>query len=294
MVVVHCARHVCGLASAAIIARWGVLKHRHVSLGGVWEYSHMKNFTGSQLMFCDVPLRLIATLPGLTYCSSHQSEDQRMVNSLKKRGVLVDTGGTASCAKRLADRLLPHDGVARLLSTAADSVLSGEQSKFAENVHDILQAGYDAHTLVNLWRKGVLWPDYLQQFWTDAHAKKQQALSTLREHIDVRKHISTYLGFVRIPSFLSARDAAKEVLNAHATVDVAVVIAHDGHVTFRARDHVNVLEIAKAFGGGGQVYASGARIFDSLPTDAAHKLFEKIRVLFPEGLSVAEPVPQRY
>ncbi len=289
MLVVHCASHVCGLTSASIIARWGMLKRQAVRIGGVFAFSKMDRLHASKderLMLCDIPFdRVVKFNTQIAYCSSHQEENEAVIAELQKRKIIFDKKTqNISCASLLAKRLLPHDGVAKLLGNAADSALCESENELAGKVGDILQAGFDPHQLISLWHKGVLWADHLEKFWADVLLKKQHAIEFLRKNIDVRKYLSMYIGFVRAPSVLSSRDAAKELLAAHSSVDVAVVIAHDGHVTFRAREDVDVLQIAKKFGGGGQVYASGAKIFDATSSDVINKLDEKIRLQFPSGL----------
>ena len=287
MLNVYAASHVCGLASAAIIERWGVLRKQSVKTKAL-AFHQMKTIdcANQRVMLCDVPFSIVQKMHAdIAYCSSHQEESADFINSLKKKNIIVDAKSDFSCASLLASRLLPHDGVAKLLASAADSTLNDTHNDFAAKVEDILHANFDVNELITLWRKGVLWPDHVEKFLLEARVKKQQALETLRNTIDVRRFLTTNVGYVRISAILSPREAAKEVLAAHSAVEVAVVIANDGHVTFRSRNNVDVLQIARQFGGGGQPYAAGAKIFDCANADSIEKLNEKLHLLFPHGLA---------
>ncbi|MBI4016873.1 MAG: hypothetical protein HY363_04225 [Candidatus Aenigmarchaeota archaeon] len=285
MLTVYAARHVCGLASAAVIERWGLLRKQDVRTE-VFTFQQMEKLDckNRRVMLCDVPFSIVQSLNAdVVYCSSHQKEDSNLIEKLRLRNIIVDIKPDYSCTSLLAARLLSSDGVAKLLVSASDSTLNDVHNELAEKVEDVLHAGFDPHELVSLWCRGVLWPAHLEKFWMDSQVRKKHALEFLRTNIDVRKFISTHVGFVKIPAVLSSCEAAKEVLAAHSAVNVAVVIAYDGHVTFRSRNDVDVLQIAKQFGGGGQTYAAGAKIFDMSTADVIDRLYEKLRLMFLSG-----------
>lgn len=280
MISIYCSETLDGVAAAAIVLRHANLMKLPAHFGG---FLNPQNLTEglddlsseeNKLLFVvdvSVPpinasqIDKIAQKNKIVYWNSPDA------NCVVVPSKLFDGAKDSKCAAELAyERFLPRDSVARELAQMAHQIkfwqLSDER---AMKLSNLIAAQYDAFELLQSLAKGVLWNDKFEKFHEEYERKKSSAFEEMMKSLVIKSYLNYRFGFVLVPVLLPSATAAQRVLDAHAGVDISVVLFKDGRVAFRRRDSVdlNLAEIAQVFGGGGKEFASGAKLSMSVTKD---------------------------
>jgi len=132
----------------------------------------------------------------------------------------------------------------------------------------------------NTWRKQVVKTIADGKAWTQEFEEKilenlEQELKLLSSSIDI---VEKPLNDIKIVVAESSEDVENSFLAAYLigryNADIAVLASIDGKLSFRSRS-VNVREIALKMGGGGHMYAAGAKIEIPLVTRLLGRISRK-------------------
>jgi hypothetical protein len=170
-----------------------------------------------------------------------------------------------SSTELAAARFIPGDPVGKQLSNlAADIKFWLRQDERATKLSDLLSSGFDKRTIVDSLSKGVVWDDRFERARSEYLEKKAKALDDVLKRLTIKDYLNRRFGFSLSSPLLSTADACQHILDRHAGVDVAVVLYKSGKIAFRSREgsDVDLVKLAKQFGGGGRKYASGG-LFDA-------------------------------
>jgi len=114
--------------------------------------------------------------------------------------------------------------------------------------------------------------------------KKELAKKKLLEHTVVREIKGHSVAVGLSPALLSGSESA-DILLKQTNSEIQIILKYQGWMSFRRAKNstVNLLEIAKLFGGGGHEYASGATLGKKVTsrnfTDIAEEILEKISLV---------------
>ena len=125
-----------------------------------------------------------------------------------------------------------------------------------DNIRDLIDG--NTHVMVQF---GASWCMPCKQLKPKVE-KKAKAIAELTKHLVIKDYLGKKFGYTLAQNFLPSAEAGEHVLASHTGVDVAVVIYRDGRIIFRRRDGVSVdlVPVARLFGGGGRHYAAGGQL----------------------------------
>ncbi len=176
------------------------------------------------------------------------------------------------CSTELAAfRFIPGDMVGKqLISVAQDVKFWLRQDERATKLADLLASGFEKRNIVEALSKGVVWDDQFERARNEYLVKKTKAYEDLLKRLTIKSYLNHRFGFALAPSLLSTADACQYILDKHVGVDISVALYKTGKIAFRSRDGVNLdlAQIGKLFGGGGQKFASGGIL--NQPISAEH------------------------
>jgi oligoribonuclease NrnB/cAMP/cGMP phosphodiesterase (DHH superfamily) len=171
---------------------------------------------------------------------------------------------TRECSAEMCmQRFLPNDATAQQLAAMAHDIKQWKRAdERATKIADVIAAGYNTRQLIDMLSKGVLWSETLEKVRVEYAEKKTKALGELMKHLVIKDYLGKKFGFTLAQNFLPSAEAGEHVLAGHAGVDVVVVIYRDGRIIFRRRDGaaIDLLPVARLFGGGGRHYAAGGQL----------------------------------
>lgn len=281
MISIYCSETLDGVAAAAIVLRHANLMKLPAHFGGFLNPQDLSaglddlSSEENKLLFVvdvSVPPINASQIDKITQKNKLVYWNSPDVNSVVVPSRLFDGAKDNKCAAELAyERFLPRDSVARELAQMAHQIkfwqLSDER---AMKLSNLIAAQYDAFELLQSLAKGVFWNDKFEKFHEEYEKKKSAAFDEMMKSLVIKSYLNHRFGFVLVPVLLPSATAAQRVLDAHAGVDVSVVLFKDGRVAFRRRDSIdlNLSEIAQVFGGGGKEFASGAKLSMSVTKDS--------------------------
>lgn len=270
----YCSDQIDGICSAAIVARALRLAGKEWHLGASVRRSDKVAAAVRPAVFyvLDIPpsqLALVQSLIGnnkVAYWCSDEVCTPEVASALRAVAVSADIlmEQTRECSAEMClQRFLPNDATAQQLAAMAHDIKQWKRAdERAQKIADVIAAGYNTKQLIDMLSKGVLWSDTLEKVRLDFVEKKAKALGELSKHLVIKDYLGKKYGYTLSQNFLPSAEAGEHVLASHTGVDVAVVIYRDGRIIFRRRDGVSVdlLPIARLFGGGGRHYAAGGQL----------------------------------
>jgi oligoribonuclease NrnB/cAMP/cGMP phosphodiesterase (DHH superfamily) len=281
MISIYCSETLDGVAAAAIVLRHANLMKLPAHFGGFLNpqdlsagLDDLSSEENKLLFVVDVSVspELLPLVEKVAQKNKIVYWNSPDVNCVVVPSKLFDGFKEGKCAAELVyERFLPRDTVARELAQMAHQIkfwqLSDER---AMKLSNLIAAQYDAFELLQSLAKGVFWNDKFEKFHEDYEKKKSLAFDEMMKSLVIKSYINYRFGFVLVPVLLPSATAAQRVLDAHAGVDVSVVLFKDGRVAFRRRDAIdlNLVEVAQVFGGGGKEFASGAKLSMSVTKDS--------------------------
>ena len=119
--------------------------------------------------------------------------------------------------------------------------------------------------------------DVLEQY----RMEKEMAKKELLKNTDVKKVKGHSVAIGLVPKIFSGSEGA-DILQKETGSEIQIALKEEGWMSFRRRkdSSVNLIELAKIFGGGGHEYASGAELGRAVNSEnfkeIAEEIFEKI------------------
>ena len=185
------------------------------------------------------------------------------LSSVKIPAKFSDQHDKKSSAEQAQERFLPHDSAAKQLARLAHEhkfwkINDDRTTKLA----DLLLSGYSTLELIETLSKGMFWNERFESAHQQFTQKKNAALDELLKTITIKTYLTHRIGFCLANNLISPPEACDKMLSSHAGIDIACCLFRDGRLAFRRRDSgtLDLKAVAEIFGGGGQPYASGAKL----------------------------------
>lgn len=288
MISVYTSEKLDGLCAAAIIFRHATLAKLPAHFAGflhpeslpteLQELAREKNkliflldssFTPEHLAVIDI----IAKTNKIVYTNTTD------LSSIKIPARFSDQHDKKSSAEQAQERFLPNDSVAKQLAHIAHEhkfwkINDDRTTKLA----DLLLSGYSTLELIETLSRGMYWNDRFETAHQQFTQKKNAALDELLKTITIKTYLTHRIGFCLASNFISPPEACDKMLSSHAGIDIACCLFRDGRIAFRRRDSgtLDLKAIAEIFGGGGQPYASGAKLAQQISKDSYPDVLFKI------------------
>ncbi len=222
------------------------------------------DFSPEQIVDVEKVVKRIAENNMVAYWSTHHACSDAVQQSIVPFVKVVDfttvKEGKLCATELVQQRFFPRDVVARELKNIAHAVeFWTRENNRAEMLADIVASGFDKRRLAEDLSKGALWSPEYERLRGEYVEKKLRALVDVQKSVVKKEYVGKVFGFCLVPSLLSSADAGQAVLESSGEIVVSVCVFRDGRVSFRRKNEcdVDVLELAKLFGGGGYVFASG-------------------------------------
>lgn len=300
MITLYSSKTLDGLCSAAIIFRHATLSNLPVQFSGfIRPVSVTRDLTNlvktkkKLYFFLDLPfseehLPIFESLlktNKIVYWTGPQE-------SVKPPAKFIDSAPKTCSAELTMKRFLPNDPIAKRLAQMAKDVKFWKlEETDAAKLADLIRFEYPPNEMIKALSRGVFWNEKFQEYYDEHYQKKVEAIEDMMGNLVIKHYLKYRFGFALVSSLVKSAEACQHILDTHAGVDVALTFYRDGTVTFRKRETcpLNLRELAEIFGGGGHLFASGARLDTPVTkenyTDALFKLDRAIKnALVPDTL----------
>ncbi|RLE38839.1 hypothetical protein DRJ17_02690 [Candidatus Woesearchaeota archaeon] len=286
---VFCPESLDGIAAASVLIRMFKLRRYSYKVDFISydnaneKFNEMTNLTATMIFVLDFsPEELIdiekkikaleKNNNKIVYWNSHHPISKDKYELLRRMVKIVEFSGEIKGLKKpseklcatdlVANRFMKADFVSQTLKTIAhDKEFWLRQDERSKKLADIIASGYDVKKLIDSLSRGVYWSDSLEKFRDEYLIKKAEKLKKVEQTAIVKRFGSIRIGFAYGSSILSSSEAAQLVIDSKAVM-IAAVIGRDGKISFRRSEDcvVDLEQLAKKFGGGGNQYAAAGKI----------------------------------
>ncbi len=217
-------------------------------------------------------IKRIALKNDIVWIDHHNAEFPVPVKSIIKK--------TDSAAVLLKEYLKLSDWVSMRIAEVASNHDQRRDDPLAFKLYDVISSGFSKRRYVELLSNGFLWQNEFEKAYRDYLKIKEKAFNELEKNIKEYAVRSYRIAIALSPKTLSSTIACDFLKN--KGYDVIIAVWNDGKMSFRKNNkRINLIDIAKSFGGGGREDASGAYLgkkvdksnFDKI----ADEIFEKIK-----------------
>lgn len=180
------------------------------------------------------------------------------------------------CAAELVEEeYLPGDEVASRIASLARAQDYMGADELAWKLYDVISAGFDKSTLVELLSRGVFWNDEIETSYMKYQNLRKSGFTYLDEHSKLYGigDWKCFLGFSK--PYLSSTIASGHLLEKNP--DFVICVYPSGKLSFRRNNpEVDLRSIATLFGGGGRDTAAGGHYGAKVTEDDYLKVFDEI------------------
>jgi len=289
MALIYCPQQLDAICAAAIITRHANLSRKTIKFGGYLRYEtlteQLKNLPQTSLFILDIcSQKEHAPFVGnVAYWSTHDPS----AHPLRVR--IYDHTTERACAAQLAmKRFLPTDNIAQRLAQIAHDHTYWQHGHEAQQLADIVSAGYPAQDLINTLAKGIIWSNKFEAAYREYQHKKQEGLEKIHKSLVVKRYLRHNVGYAYCPHIIASADAGHYLITRHNALDIVILIYATGKIILRRNDQcvLDMNEIAKILDGGGQPYAAGAHVPKQSFSSTIEHIDKKIKQYFTYNSNV--------